>query len=586
MLRKLSLAIQILIVVVFVLVVALTWLVFRAVAAGGHLASVRDDIANVRADLVNGRDPTEDLRQAQADARAANSETHDPIWWATSWIPPVHTVRGLASATNELASGALPSVVSVGTTLEPAKIRIAPNALALPPLRRAVPALTTADAALHTARDQVASLSGGWGLLGDVRNKELDELTSLTGSIDDAARFARVGPAMLGGQGKRRYFVGIENNAEARATGGLVAAYAIVTANHGVLHVTEHGNDGALESFITPRTKPVVGLSADYRNIYGNYDPAQSWITSNLSPNFPDAARIWAHLWQAQSGQRVDGVFGVDPFALQAMVGAAGPITVKGYGGTYTGENLAQYIEQQEYVDFPGRASRLRKHFIAQVATAAIHKMLSGSGDPQAITTALGRSAGLGNLALWASRPGEQQQISGTPLAGEIPATQGPYAAVSFDSALGSKLDYYLDRSLTYTAGSCSADDRASAITVKLTNDAPRHGLPAYVRLRGDKSITGPPVVENKPQNRLFVFIHATQAAAVRRATLDGRPILLSEGVEQGHAVFGLEVRLNPGVERVIRLDLTEPTSAGAAETKVQAMARPQQTKLSVPVCK
>jgi hypothetical protein len=584
-LRRLSLTAQVLTIVVVVLVAAGVWLGLRALAAGGRLSAVHDDITRVRFDLVTGRNPQVDLRQTQQDAAAAESDTHDPIWFAASWLPPVRTIRGLASASDELATHALASLVSVGSTLQPGKLRIAHNRIALPPLRAAVPALTAADAALTHARDQVAALPGGWGVLGDVRSKSLAELTSLAGSVDDAERFARAGPAMLGGDGRRRYFVGIENNAESRATGGLVAAYSIVTADHGTIRVVQRGNDSDLHAFETALPSPTVPLGRDYTNVYGNYLPTQRWITSNLSPNFPDAADIWAHLWERQTGQHVDGVFGVDPVGLAAMLGAAGPVTLAGYPGIYNGDNLARFIEAKEYAVFQGPDQTLRKDFVSKVAAAVLHKLLSGSGDPQAITTALGRSAGAGHLALWSARPTEQAQLAGTPLAGELPASRAPFASVSVDSATGTKLDYYLERSLTYSAGSCSGQDRGSTITVRLTNAAPRHGLPPYVRFRGDLRHGTELKVEQVPQNRLFVFVHATAGASMDGATLDGRQVSLSQGIERGHAVFSTEVTLDPGRPRTLRLHLTEPVVAGAAGTQVQPMARPQRTRLDVPTC-
>jgi hypothetical protein len=586
MLRRLSTAAQILVIVAVLLIAAAAWIFFHALDAGARLDAVHGDITRIRADLVGGQDPTQDLRQAQADAKAAKNDTHDPVWFAASWLPPLKTIRGLASATDELASGALPSVVSVGTTIEPGNLRIAANRIALPPLRKAVPALTAADAALVRARDQVAELPGGWGLLGDIRGKVLAELTSLTGSIDDAARFARAGPAMLGGNGLRRYFVGVQNNAESRATGGLVAAFAIVIADHGRIHVVRRGNDSQLESFIQPRRTPVVRLSSEYDDVYGNFLPAQRWITSNLSPNFPDAANIWAHLWQAQSGQRIDGVFGVDPFALQAMLAAAGPVTVKGYPGTYDGTNLAAFIESKEYVVFSGAsqaAQTARKDFLSKVAATVLRKLLSGSGDAAAITSALGRSADGGHLALWSTKPQEQAEVSGTPLANELPSTPSPFASVSVDNATGSKLDYYLNRKLSYSARSCSGKYRSSAIAVTLTNNAPLHGLPPYVRIRGD--IGGNGLIEKVPQNRLFVFIHATGGAALLGGTVDGKLTQFSQGVERNHAVFSTLLTLDPGVPRTIRLRLSEPTSPGVATTHVQPLARPQQTRIAVPTC-
>jgi hypothetical protein len=588
MLRRLSTTASVLVIVAFLAVVVAIWLAIRSIQATGRLIDLREDIAQVRDDLVNGKDPTADLHQAEADARAAQHDTHDPVWGLTSWIPPVHTIQGIASASNELANGALPSLVDLGTTIEPSRLRVRPNTIALAPLRNAVPALTEAAKALRQARDEVAGLSAGWGLVGSVRSEVLDELTSFAGSIDDARRFAIAAPSMLGGNGLRRYFVAIENNAESRATGGLVAGYSIVTADHGTLHVVSRGNDSQLANFITPRQIPVAALDREYLDMYGNYLPAQRWITSNLSPNFPDAAYLWAHLWQAQHGQRIDGVFGVDPFALQNIVGAVGSVTVPGYQGVYGGTNLASYLESKEYVDFAGsssRAQQARKDFISKVAHQVIKKMLSGSGSPSAITAALGRSAGAGHLALWSSRPAEQAEISGTPLAGELPDSSAPFAAVHFDSATSSKLDYYLLRSLSYRAGSCGGSTRTSTITVKLDNDAPLHGLPAYVRLRGDRDFGRVLKPERVPQNRLFMFIHATGGAALVGATLDGRPVQMSEGVERHHAVFGLEITLDPQVVRTVQLHLVEPTAAGPATTQVQPMAIGQKTSLDVPTC-
>jgi hypothetical protein len=588
MLRRLSVAAQILVIVVVLVIAAAVWIAIHAVDAGGRLDAVRDDIAEVRADLIAGRDPTDDLRQAQTDARAAKQDTHDPVWFVAAWLPPIHTIRGLASAADDLADTALPSVVSVGRSVEPARLRIGPNRIALPPLRAAAPALTSAATSLARTRDNVANLSGGWGLLGDVRDRVLAELGSLAGSVDDAARFARAGPTMLGGSGLRRYFVGIQNSAESRATGGLVAAYAIVTADHGRIRVVQRGNDSHLRSFLRPRLRPVVSLGHAYDALYGNYQPAQRWTTSNLSPNFPDAANIWAHLWQAQSGQHIDGVFGVDPTALAAMLAVAGPVSVKGYPGVFNGDNLGPFIESKQYVAFAGTsqaAQTARKDFVSKVAATVLRKLLSGSGNAAAITSALGDAAGGGHLALWSANTTEQTQVSGTPLAGELPASHSPFASVSVDSATGSKLDYYLDRGLTYTAGSCSGDNRDSTISVTLTNNAPLHGLPPYVRVRGASDQGRHLKIERVPRNRLLVFIHATGGSALLGATLDGTPLAMSQGVEGAHAVFGTKLTLDPGVPRTLRLRLREPTTAGVAGTKVQALARAQQTRLNVPTC-
>src|SRR5581483_2039894 len=144
----------------------------------------------------------------------------------------------------------------------------------------------------------------------------------------------------------------------------------------------------------------------------------------------------------------------------------------------------------------------------------------------------------------------------GTPIAGEIPETPGPFAALFVDNAAGTKLDYYLDRSLTYTAPSCSEDPRRSTITVRLTNDAPLHGLPAYVRFRPD---INPNLVEKVPQNHVVVFVYATRRAGLLGSTLDGRAVDVSSGRGRGHSVFKLDLVLNPQKTATLTLHLAEP---------------------------
>jgi hypothetical protein len=91
--------------------------------------------------------------------------------------------------------------------------------------------------------------------------------------------------------------------------------------------------------------------------------------------------------------------------------------------------------------------------------------------------------------------------------------------------------------------------------------------------------------VENVPQSRLLVYVHATDGAALLGATLNGKPALVGASVESGHPVFVEDIALDPGVPQVMKLHLQEPVVAGRAGTMIQPMARPQHTTLDVPTC-
>jgi hypothetical protein len=261
-----------------------------------------------------------------------------------------------------------------------------------------------------------------------------------------------------------------------------------------------------------------------------------------------------------------------------------GPVSLKGIATTFTGSNLATFIESTEYSVFRGPDQGPRKKFISRVAGAVLAKLLSGAGDPSAIASALGSSAGAGHLSLWSDRSAEQAVISGTPLAGAVPRTTSPYLGVAVNNAAGTKLDYYLDRSVSYRVTSCTPDHRRDVTeSIRLLNAAPRHGLPPYVLIRGDLG-TGS-TSEKVPQNRDAVFIHVTQGAVLTDASLDGQPLRVGSGTEEGHPVYYFNLTLDPGAVRTVRLQLSEPLGGPGVIIPAQPLRRPQQTSVDTKTC-
>ncbi len=119
---------------------------------------------------------------------------------------------------------------------------------------------------------------------------------------------------MLGESGVKRYFVGFLNDAEARGIGGLPGAFAILTVDHGKLAFTHFESDSALDGISAK-----VDLGSDYAAAYGRDDPTDLYINSDVSPDFTDAAQIWASMWEQQSGEKVDGAIALDPTALSYL---------------------------------------------------------------------------------------------------------------------------------------------------------------------------------------------------------------------------------------------------------------------------
>jgi len=282
-------------------------------------------------------------------------------------------------------------------------------------------------------------------------------------------------------------------------------------------------------------------------------------VNGNLSPNFPYAAQIWASMWKKYSGQKVDGVIAVDPTALSYLLAVTGPATLPDTS-QISSANAVALTQSTSYAKFPGTSQAevaQRKAYQLDIASAASKKILDARSEPTALLRAAGKAAGERRILVWSADPAIQADLAQTSLAGIIPTTTTPYVGLSIVNDGGNKLDYYLDRSLTWQAAGCKST-RLTTVTITLTNNAPAAGLSPYVTDRSDARSY--PV---KPgDNRLEVSYLATQGALMQSVMVAGRPGTASIGSVHGHPVYTVDLELPRGTARTIVLHLSEPVVA------------------------
>jgi hypothetical protein len=566
---------------VLVLALGATWVVVRALQARSELAAAQHLLPALRSQIVQGDTAGANRSLAALTQQTARARrlTNDPVWHAYAQLPFVgasmRTSGGLAKAADDLARGALPALISAGHQLDPGHLRTG-SSIDLALFTRAQPSLDRAAAQSKTVRTEVQALPSH-GLVRQVavaRQDLLGQLTTLVSSTSTAATSAALAPGMLGADGPRTYFLAFQNNAEARGTGGLMGAFGVAVADKGTITVTRTGEDSQLAQY----AKPVVDLGPEYDALYGA-SAAKDLREANLSPHFPDAATIWSAMWALQSKHPVDGVLALDPVAMASILTATGPATLPD-GTQVTGADVVQLTEQKAYDKFTDPS--VRKQFLQLVAHAMFTQLTSGAVGPRALLTGLGQAVGTGHLRLWSAHPDEQVRLATLPVSGVLSSAPGPYAQLVLNNAAGGKLDYYLDRSLTYTAAACTTGLRASTITVTLHNGAPTSGLSAYALTRADN-----PAKPYPPgQNRTLVSVYVAVGAQLVSATLDGKPVVLQATTERGHPRLSRYVAIDPASSSVLVLHLQEPSVAGSPTVPLQPLVRAQVTHVSLPICR
>ena len=562
------------------IVLAGIWLAVTSLLARAELNTVRHEVARLRTQI-DDNDYSAAAKTAQtlrSHTRRAHFYTTGPVWFVAAHVPlagePLQTVRGIAAASDSIADSALPTLVAARDKLDPAQLRAASGRIDVERIESVAPALVSADRTAARAAARVDGLARRtWlGPVDRARSDLATQLGALAKTVHSASIAARTLPDLLGAHGTKRYFVVFQNDAEARGTGGLPGAFGIATAADGTVSFDRFYNDDELD-----HVSAAVDFGPDYDELYLGAKTTTMYVNSNLGPHYPYAAQIWLSMWQQHTGQRLDGALAVDPTALSYLLGVTGPTTVRGTLPVNSG-NVVALTQSQAYSLYPDRAQR--RVFFRDVAAAVADDVVNAHASLHALVDAAGRAAGERRLLFWSADPNLESLVADTSVSGIVPDTSAPFAGLSIVNDGGNKLDYYLDRSLTWQGVGCG-EARAVTVTVRLTNNAPATGLPDDVVARSDQH----PYAVQRGDNRLDVSYYATSNAVLVGAELDRQPVQFESGQEQQHPVFRFDVELPRGRTRTLVLHLQEPPSKAAPIVLRQPLVRPLTVDVEPPHC-
>lgn len=559
------------------------FLTISARSAKSHLEAARAEVERAQAAAIRGDQAgaRRAVRAAQEQTGAARSDTSGVLWRAAGVVPvagdSLDAVHAVAREADVMSRQVLPALVSVATSLQPSRLRSGDGQVNLAAMQQAGPRLVEADAQVRGIRSRLSEAAEGRlpafvAFPLDRFRRQIDEVSSTLATALNAVQLL---PPMLGQQGARRYLVAFQNPAEARGTGGLLGAYGIAEAMNGTIRFTEFGVNNDLRAL----NQVPVDLGPDFTALYGD-DPAL-WVNANLSPHFPYAAQLWLAMWERVRGDRLDGVIATDPVALSYLLKATGPITLPD-GERISADNVVRKTLSEAYVRFSSN-DRARQQYLVTVSSTVVKRLVTSRGDSRGMVDALARAATERRLLVYSTRVPEQRRLMTTRLAGALPKGPGPYAFVVVNNADGSKLDYYLDRRVSYSGGACSVGGapRATRVTVALRTDLtkaaklPDYVVSPYFQTPGQRNV-----------DKVNVALYGAPGAALRGLTADGKAVGFTAGTEQSHPVFVVGVTLRAGEWHSVAFDLAEPATSHPAVVDVQPLVRHQKTSRAVPACR
>lgn len=492
-----------------------------------------------------------DFRRATHLFSEARRELGDPFVAGGLAVPllapNVRAARELTAAGTELAA----TGQRLTTTADPQQLKIREGTVPLAELARLEPELTDTAESLRLVSARLARVDRAF-LAAPVDDAIGTLEARLSKAFDDtrvAADAARVLPAVLGGTGSQRYFLAVQNPAEARGLGGFVGSWGLITADDGKLSLDRFERVFTLN----PRPDETRTLRAprDYTARYGRFLPERLWQNVNASPDLPTIGPIVQdQLMQAGVGP-VSGVITIDPVGLAHVLKLTGPVQVPGWPEPITAENVEDVTLRQAYVAYDADTTR-RDAFLGDVADATWRAFnTSDLGNPARVLRELGKASRSKHLLVWFADPAAERLVHEARASGAVPRTRGDLNLVTTQNVAQNKLDVYLRRQVRYDVEIVPGADGSAQVRatqeVTLHNTAPSSGLPSYV--------IGPnfPGAE-AGENRTFVTSYSPLLAS--GVAIDGTPAQVEAQRELGYWAYSQYLDLAAGATKSLRIDL------------------------------
>ena len=531
--------------------------IFPATSAKGHLEAGKTALEKAQSALLDGDldIASGDFALAEQEFRAAKSDGDSPLLRIPALVPFIgrtpDAVRTIAAVGVRLSSS--------GREITDAIAELPGGLDALSPVGGRIPieTLTGLSPIIARARQQfelAARQADGIATTmvprevveaGDLLRSKLDRALPIVRAADGMLKAL---PAFAGADAPRHYFLAPQNPTELRGTGGLFSAYAILTIDDGNIEVGEFQDTKKLPNLGGPSWP-----SPELEEIYGNFNSAGFWRSTNATPDAPTAASFIESLWLETQGTPLDGVIFVDVQTLRYFLEAIGKVEVKGVPFPLSDKNVVQFVSNDAYTLI--EQDKARQDFVGVVGQVIFDRFLEKAHGDRALR-ALVRAAADGHIVVHSADPAVQEALESAGVTGELgPPEGGDYFDVVVNNEAGNKVDYFISREISYDVRLLSGGDACVHATVTFANGAPVGAEPSYVLgpFEG-KDLRG---LNLQPGDAFqSTSIYCASGCEVTSATRDGGPLIAARYIEQGLPLLASTFRIEPQTSTTIELEM------------------------------
>ncbi len=366
---------------------------------------------------------------------------------------------------------------------------------------------------------------------------------------------------LLGDRYPHRYLILLQNDTEARPTGGFIGSYLIVDFNDGYLTKMDfhdvYESDGQLQEEI-PAPEDIAKITKNWR-----------LRDSNYSPDFAISAAKAAWFLQKEKGPSVDSVIAVNQHFLADLFDITGPINLEGLNSALNKENyqtILSYIIESKLSGAQDPKKILRE-FIP-----AFKDKLFQKESFQKTLAAFIKGLKEKSIMLYSKDSEIQNLFDSLYVSGRVTRTQpqDDYLNVITTAVGGNKSDLYIKQDLIHNTLINADGQVIDELTIKRTHTWDRGALlklQQTLKTFGYNELSSTvKFILGAGKNKSMVKVYVPQGSKL--ISVDGlaqNKVLIREDQEIAKTYFMFEMETEPGSTNTINISYQLPVNINLA---------------------
>jgi hypothetical protein len=381
------------------------------------------------------------------------------------------------------------------------------------------------------------------------------KVKKLLGIVDSVEKKIPAVLDLLGDRYPHRYLILLQNDAEARPTGGFIGSFMIVDINDGYITKMEFNDvydfDGQLTEDI-PAPEDIAKISSSWR-----------MRDSNYSPDFAVSAEKAAWFLQKEKGPSVDTVIAVNQSIVADLLDVTGPVQLEGLAAPLDRNNYQAALSYVIESKLNGAESP--KKILGDFINAFKVKLFT-SGNWKKTLNVFIKACRQKTILFYSRTEDVQQVFDDLGFSGRVTKTAPgeDYLDLIITSIGGNKSDLFIQQGIQHNTLVNATGLLMDEVTVKrkhMWSDAALDELKSSLRRLGFKDVPDWVIdIIGRGTNKAYVKIYVPKGSKLLDvAGMDSTQVMTRQDEEIDKTYFIFEMDVAAGAEKKVTINYQLP---------------------------